>query len=102
MANCNGTSDIGHMLRKSGVPVRIENGGEVTSTFGVFDEVDESLLTGDAAAELVGRVRALAVETGSLPGLEDGVTLEVDGTTFRVVSARLIEDGKLTEVIVAE
>jgi hypothetical protein len=41
----------------------------------------------------------VTVRTGALPALAPGVSIDVDGTLFKVLSALPIEDGALTRVV---
>lgn len=93
-----GDANIEPMLKRLGVPVTATYLGADYSTYGVVDESDDEQVTTESAG-LVGRVFSLQVKTGTLPGIAEGVLLEVDGETFTIVAVRRIDDGLMTRVL---
>lgn len=67
----------------------------------LFD--DETTVLEDGTGALVTRrTRSAILRTGSLSGLADGVTVTVDGTSYRVSGPLLtMDDGQLTRVLLA-
>lgn len=94
MAFYYGASDLDAMLAEFGVPVVL---GQWTGT-GIVDTTDQDLLAAEAS-HFVGKVMAVVVKTGVLVGLAEGATLEVDGTSYRVIQAHQQDDGALTRVL---
>ena len=83
--------------RLGGVPISL-NG---TTVKGIFRTHDADLLNGEASI-YPGRVRSFKLKTGSLVGLVPDAIVQVAGTRFRVLSTRLLDDGALTELMLAE
>lgn len=61
---------------------------------GACDIVDRDMLEGVSAA--IGEIRNLQVRTSAFPGLAVGVLVTVDGTPYRVIDRKRVDDGRVT------
>jgi hypothetical protein len=86
--------DITAMLDELGVSVILGT----NETKGVVDYADELVLETDVTAS-VGRMIAVTIKTGSLPGLAIGSALTVDGGNYKAREVLRIGDGALTRVM---
>lgn len=86
--------DITAMLDELGVSVTLG----ANETKGLVDYADELLLESDVSAS-IGRMLAVTIKTGSLPGLAVGSTLTVDGSAYKAREVLRIGDGALTRVL---
>jgi hypothetical protein len=87
-------SDITAMLDELGVSVILS----ANETKGFVDYADELVLETDVTAS-VGRMIAVTVKTGSLPGLAIGSALIVDGSAYKAREVLRIGDGALTRIM---
>lgn len=64
---------------------------------------DETTVIEDGTGAMVTRrTRSAIIKTGSLSGLADGISVTVDGTSYRVSGPLLtMDDGMLTRVLLA-
>jgi hypothetical protein len=95
-----GDADIERMLGTFGVPVDLITNSVLYQTKGVVDTTDEDRLTASGQT-FVGHFKAVVVKTGTLVGLAEGVTLNIEGVPHRVMSQRQEDDGALTRVYCA-
>jgi hypothetical protein len=89
-------SDITAMLDELGVSVTLGT----NETKGLVDYADELVLETDVTAS-VGRMIAVTIKTGSLPGLAIGSALTVDGSPYKAREVLRIGDGALTRVMLS-
>jgi len=73
-------------------PVPVVHGG--TTGVGIVDVVDRDMLQGVSAA--LGEVHGLTVRTSAFPGLKVGDPISVDGTAYKVIDRKRIDDGRIT------
>lgn len=84
--------DVPALLRHFGVPI---THGLVTVK-GIVDRAGEPVLGGQGGASAIGsRSVIVQIQQGSLPGLEVGGTVTVDGAPLLVAAMREIDDGEL-------
>ncbi|HEX7050178.1 MAG TPA: hypothetical protein VF188_08265 [Longimicrobiales bacterium] len=90
------------MLRRTGgVPVTLDGGswrGPGVPTYGHLERAAVELDGGRGYGTRV----VLTIATGALPGLALDATPVVDGTTYRARDIVPIDDGALTQVLLAE
>ena len=91
-----GDADLPALMAESGVPVVF---GTQTG-YGLRVVVERELLAGPAA-NFVGTVDTIHVATNAWTGLGEGKPITVDGDAKRIISARQIDDGALTELHLA-
>ncbi len=87
-------SDITTMLDELGVNVILG----ANETKGLVDYADELVLETDVTAS-VGKMIAVTIKTGSLPGLAVGAALTVDGVVYKAREVLRLGDGALTRVM---
>lgn len=97
MATGFGASDLPALFQEFGVPVRWQSSIETYNDRGIVDESDEDRFS-SADTTLAAHEIAVTVATASFPGLAAGATVTVDGTDYRVVQVRQLDDGALTRV----
>jgi hypothetical protein len=68
--------------------------GATFAGFGIVDEADQDLQT-TGEVTLAGHTIVVTVEKAAFEGLAAAATLNVNGTDYRVVQVRQIEDGTL-------
>ena len=88
-----GQADIPAMLAEFGVDVTIAG---VTAK-GIQDRQGRAVLDGEPG-EVSDAVETVIVQTGAFAGLSIGVSIVVDGITFKVSDAQPFEDGALTRI----
>jgi hypothetical protein len=87
-------SDIMAMLDELGVSVSLG----ANETKGLIDYADELVLETDVTAS-VGKMMAVTIKTGSLPGLAVGMALTVDGVNYKAREVLRTGDGALTRIM---
>ena len=95
-----GEGDIVPMMRELGVPVERRLNGEPFTTYGLRSTSVEELLRDEDVTSFASRVEVLTVKTGSLPSLDEGVPLVVDGVDYVVIQTRTQDDGALTNIFI--
>jgi hypothetical protein len=94
-------------FQEGDVQALINNAGGVSVTVGAVtanglrDVTDEEAFVGQVGLA-IGRQVSVIVKTGTFPALAAGVSITVEGTAYKVVEVRRIEDGALTRVLCAE
>ena len=83
------------MLKERGVPVAL---GE-DSTFGIERRTTEELFGDADSPELLTRSLVVSVKTGSLPALETGADITVNGVPYVVRRYSRVEHGNLTRIL---
>lgn len=90
------------MLRRTGgVPVLMDGGswhGPGVPTYGHLERAAVELSEGRGYGIRI----VLTIPTGALPGLAVDRLIDVDGETYRALDTVPIEDGSLTQVLLAE
>lgn len=87
-------SDIKAVLDELGVSVILS----ANETKGLIDYADELVLETDVTAS-VGRMIAVTIKTGSLPGLAVGSAITVDGSPYKAREVLRLGDGALTRIM---
>lgn len=99
-----GADDIETMLADFGVAVHVVGDPVPAETVLALVDAPDELILQSAAGQggVMGCRRMATVKTGSLPGLDEGVQITLDGQTkyARVVTA--IDDGALTVFLVSD
>lgn len=88
------------MIDFVGVSVSCYLSGVAYSVKGIVDEVDNGMLPG-VEGEFAGRRLTVLVEASALPGIGEGTAITVDGSSYTVVQAWLIEDGLTLKLYLA-
>lgn len=86
--------DLPGVLDDLGVDVTI---GYVTVK-GIKRRFTEEMFTGNESPELMSRSIVVSIQTDSLPGLENGATVTVGGTAYKVRRHSEAEHGSLTRI----
>ncbi len=86
--------DLPGLLDDLGVDVTI---GYVTVK-GIKRRFTEEMYTGNESPELMSRSIVVSIQTDSLPGLENGATVTVGGTAYKVRRHSEAEHGSLTRI----
>lgn len=89
-----GESKIQSVLTRCPDAINVTVGA--TTVKGVVDREDEIML--NHAPEMVGKLISVAVKTGALAGLTEGVAITVDGVAHKVYRALEYGDGAMTRV----
>jgi hypothetical protein len=61
---------------------------------GTCDIVDKDML--ETVTSAIGEIRNVLVRTTAFPGIAVGVLVTVDGTPFRVIDRKRLDDGRIT------
>lgn len=88
-------ADLPVLLEDFGVDVTL---GE-TTVKGILDEADEEILASGAPSPITGKGVVFTLETGALPGLDEGVSFTSGGTTYTVRQLMQYGDGAYTRVL---
>jgi hypothetical protein len=86
--------DLPGVLDDLGVDVTI---GYVTVK-GIKRRFTEEMFTGNESTDLMSRSIVVSIQTDSLPGLENGATVTVGGTAYKVRRHSEAEHGSLTRI----
>lgn len=93
-----GAGDLPALLVDQGVTVI---GADGTQTLGLFDQQNVQNLAPTTGALLDVLHTTVTIVTGAITvAVEDAIT--VDGTAFKVRNVNLVDDGQLTELVVAK
>lgn len=87
--------DLPSLLEELGVPVTLG----YASTNGIKRRFTEEMLRDSDAPDLMNRAFVVTIKTDSLPALKAGVTLTVDGTSYKVTRHSEAEHGSLTRIV---
>lgn len=94
--------EIERRLRESGgVPVTLDGGSWHGAGVPTYGHLERTAVELDSGLGIGTRI-VLTIATGALPGLTLDSTPVVDGVTYRARDNVPIEDGSLTQVLLAE
>jgi hypothetical protein len=93
-----GDADLPGILGELGVPVVFG----ATTTTGILDQNTDQLFQGDDdSPELLGAAVVVVVQTASLPGIQAGSSITVNGVPYVVLQRLRMDDGALTRLACA-
>jgi hypothetical protein len=105
MAIARRAADLDAILAKLGVPLALTGpgvSGGVQNSVGKFRRAGETVDAGDGPSTYQGSQASVLIRTGTLPSLDVGQVLKIDGVNHVVVDHFPEDDGQLTRIIVAQ
>lgn len=96
-----GASDIETMISGFGVPVELNDGGFITTGYGIVDIVDTEGI-GTSVGGFLATFTTVLVKTGAFPNLAQDKILTLGGKQYTVVGVRQEGDGAVSRAFLRD